>query len=543
MQSDSAGTGSGGAPGQIPVSPNNPCPFLRALVAGGFVGGHVVPLATLSHMVGAASGEKGLKKKQVGIETCMVALIANGLSPLRLLRSWWSGAVLDELRNGPLDKHGVGSRILEVDGKVNEAEIARLAEFGQDCKDPAGGTERGLTSAEITTYMKANFDRARDNRRWYDPILMKGEWPVLLNIIGKGEGEARYLSVAEVSTLFNERRLPQRIVERLAQPAPVTGGCHAHVRQDHARGDRHRDRGAGGDHRISRSGRQASCRNSSRRFCRLPCRRFRRPGRRIGSTRTGRPRTDTGFTMRARAPRPFRCPTSWFVALEQPGIHLFTEPGLMKDSRLSRTVRLPAEPANHSRRRSDLGHASAIRPRPRPARHRPPVENFDGLPVGFARLTGAVNPGNRPARIRQDRADLRGLSHRKHSLQGRQRALRRRPGDGGPEKARNRDRPFHRLHRHVPGRFNRFADPRARPRRGRGRTRRAQKGPDGDAEIPVRATKDLPKNDRRHEGLTTASRRRTPRKGTDGSTRSTGSAIRSSTSISQRRGLPASRRT
>ena len=32
---------------QIAVSPNNPCPFLRALVANGYVGGHVVPLSKL----------------------------------------------------------------------------------------------------------------------------------------------------------------------------------------------------------------------------------------------------------------------------------------------------------------------------------------------------------------------------------------------------------------------------------------------------------------------------------------------------------------
>ena len=46
-------------------------------------------------------------------------------------------------------------------------------------------------------------------------MLMKGEWPVLLNIMGKGEGDERYLSVAEVRTLFVERRFPDRIVARL----------------------------------------------------------------------------------------------------------------------------------------------------------------------------------------------------------------------------------------------------------------------------------------------------------------------------------------
>ena len=66
--------------------------------------------------------------------------------------------------------------------------------------------------------MAANLERAGDAARWYYPILMKGEWPVLLDILGKGEGDERYLSVAEVRTLFVERRLPDRIVARLPKP-------------------------------------------------------------------------------------------------------------------------------------------------------------------------------------------------------------------------------------------------------------------------------------------------------------------------------------
>jgi hypothetical protein len=98
---------------QTGVSPNNPCPFLRAVVAAGFVDGHVVPLSKLSKTVEAASGETGLQKRLAGLKTYLVALVANGLNPLRLLRSWWSGAQLDALRDGPLDKHGSGSRILD----------------------------------------------------------------------------------------------------------------------------------------------------------------------------------------------------------------------------------------------------------------------------------------------------------------------------------------------------------------------------------------------------------------------------------------------
>ena len=205
--------------GQVAVSPNNPCPFLRALVANGYVGGDVVPLSKLSEMIGAASGEAGSAENKVRMQTWMVAVIANGLGPLRVLKSATSGAVLDELRNGPLDKHGGGSRILDVDAKVHEDEIARLAGFGKDRKDPSGGTERGLTATEIDTFMKANLKRDGDAAHWYYPMLMKGEWPVLLKILGKGEGEERYLSVDEVRTLFVERRLPERITARLPKPA------------------------------------------------------------------------------------------------------------------------------------------------------------------------------------------------------------------------------------------------------------------------------------------------------------------------------------
>jgi hypothetical protein len=206
------------APGSTPpiaVSPNNPCPFLRALVANGYVDGHTVPIPQLCKNIEAASGEHGLKETVVGIKTYGVALGANGYNPLRLIKSASSGADLDELRNGPLDKHGAGSRILDVTAQVHEDEIERLATFGKDRKDPSGGTERGLNSQEIDTFMAANMKRAGDQARFYYPLLMKGEWPVLLDIMGKGEGNDRYLSVAEVRTLFVERRFPDRIVARL----------------------------------------------------------------------------------------------------------------------------------------------------------------------------------------------------------------------------------------------------------------------------------------------------------------------------------------
>jgi hypothetical protein len=88
MQDERIGSPAGtDATQQVPVSPNNPCPFLRALVAGGYVGGQIVPLPTLARTIEAATGESGLKKRLAGVEISLVALIANGLGPLRLLRS------------------------------------------------------------------------------------------------------------------------------------------------------------------------------------------------------------------------------------------------------------------------------------------------------------------------------------------------------------------------------------------------------------------------------------------------------------------------
>ncbi len=201
---------------QVAVSPNNPCPFLRALVANGYVGGHLVPLSKLCGVIEAASGKQGLEKTKAGIATYLIAVIANGFAHVPASAS--SGAVLDELRNGPLDKHGAGSRILDATAHVHEDEIERLATFGRACRDPSGGTEVGLTAKQIDTFMAANLKRAGNQARWYYPYMMKGEWPVLLDILGKGEGDARYLSVAEVRTLFVDRRLPDRIAARL--PAP-----------------------------------------------------------------------------------------------------------------------------------------------------------------------------------------------------------------------------------------------------------------------------------------------------------------------------------
>ena len=96
--------------------------------------------------------------------------------------------------------------------------------------DPnGGGTEPGLNASEIGIFMRDNLKRAGSAARWYYPILMKFEWPILLKIMGKGEGEDRYLSVADVRTLFNERKFPDRINQRLVIAAgarrPASSWC------------------------------------------------------------------------------------------------------------------------------------------------------------------------------------------------------------------------------------------------------------------------------------------------------------------------------
>src|SRR5579863_994272 len=402
MSDPHAGAPSGNDP-QIPVSHDNPCPFLRGLVANGYVGGHTVPLPKLTGTIESASGTKGLKEKFVGLETYGVALIANGLNPIRLIKSWWSGAVLDELRNGPLDKHGVGSRILEVDGEVDDSEIARLAEFGSDYANPDGGTERGLNSQQITTYMNANFERAKGHRRAIDRLLMNGEWPVLLNIMGKGEGEKRYLSVAEVRTLFVDRKFPARIVARLATgPVPpslflgILGkllvGAAATVVLAIVAITQFPD--------LLRASLMA-----------LPGKLPATAAQLLPPPLPDMPQVKTArwldqnwsledrhwFHHVSQGTKTFPVPYAWFVALEQPRLHLFSRPGLLSDTDyLERFGFIPSPKTIHSDKETLLSYGYAETsdaPASTPSlADKWPVENTDGLPVGFARLVGATDP-------------------------------------------------------------------------------------------------------------------------------------------------------
>jgi hypothetical protein len=100
-------------------------------------------------------------------------------------------------------------------------------------------------------------------------------------------------------------------------------------------------------------------------------------------------------------------PYDWFVALEQPNIGLFSQPGLLKDSDyLERFGFLPSPKSIHADEASlrrfgyldssdaNSGPVSAPLPVPIAGLLPTPVENFDGLPVGFARLTNVVDPAS-----------------------------------------------------------------------------------------------------------------------------------------------------
>jgi hypothetical protein len=198
------------------VSPNNPCPFLRALVAQGSLpdGSASIGDVTAAVLAAARRGEGNPNLPSLAIRA--IALIANGLGPVQMASNGFDGMRLNALRGGPLDKKGAGSAILDAEGKLNLAELDRLDEFAGDKTDMHGQVERGLDIGEITRMMDANFARAAGRRRAIDRNLMDGEWPILLRVMGKQGKNGRYLSIEEIRRLFTLSRLP----ERMTAPGP-----------------------------------------------------------------------------------------------------------------------------------------------------------------------------------------------------------------------------------------------------------------------------------------------------------------------------------
>jgi hypothetical protein len=198
-----------------PVSANNPCPFLRALVSSGKLSDAREPLAKVAAVVAetARAGDGRPELPRAAIYA--IALVANGWGPLSLADTQWYGLRLSALRGGPLDKKGVGSGLLNARGAIDAKEVARLRGFANKKKNVDGSSEPGLGLDELRAYMDANFARAAGRRRIIDRTLMIGEWPVLLRVMGKEGPGGRYLGLQDVIDLFKDRRFPERMNKRL----------------------------------------------------------------------------------------------------------------------------------------------------------------------------------------------------------------------------------------------------------------------------------------------------------------------------------------
>ncbi len=201
------------------VSSGNPCPVLRALVAHGLANDQFEPVGRLASTISRMAAESDGGKKLPTSLVALIAVTANGLSPATVLRNAREGVHLSGLRRGPLDKQGAGSRVLDQHGQVDEEQLDRLAGFGCDKRMADGGAELGLDASEVAQFLKANWERAKGRRRVIDRGLMRGEWPVLLEVLGKTGPDGRYLAFADIRRLVVEQALPERLTSRLGKVA------------------------------------------------------------------------------------------------------------------------------------------------------------------------------------------------------------------------------------------------------------------------------------------------------------------------------------
>lgn len=195
----------------------NPCPFLRALQALNYISPQEAPLENVSHIVTVAMNS-GIEKPPPKFAIKLLALLASAKSVPVFMQTLSKGFSVDNLRLGPLDKRGVGSGIIDLEGNICEDQLMRLDSFAADFEDESGTLERGLNDAAINRMMDENFARPSAHRRWFDRLLMNGEWPALLETMGKTHLSNPYLSLSEVKDLFVDRRLPERVVARLPLP-------------------------------------------------------------------------------------------------------------------------------------------------------------------------------------------------------------------------------------------------------------------------------------------------------------------------------------
>lgn len=114
---------------KYPVSPGNPCPILRALVSHGLYNEKKEPIGYATQLLlrFAQSGE-GTPSLNPFLAP-IILFIANGIGFQPFIDNLFLGKGLriNQLRQGPLYKHGVSSRMIDSDGKFVEAEFERYS--------------------------------------------------------------------------------------------------------------------------------------------------------------------------------------------------------------------------------------------------------------------------------------------------------------------------------------------------------------------------------------------------------------------------------
>ena len=149
----------------IPVSANNPFPFLRALVAAGQLSDDREPLDRVAAVIIATASAGDGSPELPSAAVVGIGLVANGLNPLALMDAMRHGMRLNALRGGPLDKKGVGSGILDSRGAVNAKELARLRGFAKTKVSDDGSSELGLGLPELRSYVSSCASRRHLFRR------------------------------------------------------------------------------------------------------------------------------------------------------------------------------------------------------------------------------------------------------------------------------------------------------------------------------------------------------------------------------------------
>ncbi len=157
-------------------------------------------------------------------------------------------------------------------------------------------------------------------------------------------------------------------------------------------------------------------------------------------------------------------PYDWFMALEQPGLSLFSAPGLLSDSAYLARIGFIPSPKSLDAGQAELksygyGQAAASHPvAPTTSLHWATADNRDGLPVGFARTKVPIDP--RDGKPSPDRIGLTCAACHTGHIEYKGASLR---FDGGPAMLN-----LNALERAVslslfytlktPGRFERFAN-------------------------------------------------------------------------------------